>query len=176
MKIIRPCLISSVSHTFQARFPPSVIWPSHWSFLSAFLSSSAKVLNLHLCQAIHTRKTAIVSGVVAARKYHHFSETWNCWFPLLSSWKLKNVMLNTAYKIVSRLSPIILERNITEMKVPGRKNIVTAAMVIIDELSRWASLAMVVVAFEIWRLMSLSSCVERWKACDCQKVLSLHGR
>jgi hypothetical protein len=89
---------------------------------------------------------------------------------------LKNVILNTAYKIVSHLSPIILERNITEMKVPGRKNIVTAAMVIIDELSRWASLAMVVVAFEIWRLMSLSSCVERWKAFDCQKVLSLHGR
>jgi hypothetical protein len=58
------------------------------------------------------------------------------------------------------------------MNVPGRKNMVTAAMVIMDELSLWASLAIAEVDFEIWRLMSLSSWVERWKAYGCQLVLS----
>lgn len=52
----------------------------------------------------------------------------------------------------------------TEMNVPGRKNIVTAAIVIMEELSRCASLARVVVAWDIFMLKSLSTCVERWKA------------
>jgi hypothetical protein len=38
---------------------------------------------------------------------------------------------------------------LTETNVPGRKNIVTAAIVIIEELSRWATRAIAVVAFEI---------------------------
>jgi hypothetical protein len=49
----------------------------------------------------------------------------------------------------------------TEMKVPGRKNIVTAAIVIMDELSRCASLAIVAVSVAIWRFVSLSTWVER---------------
>ena len=49
----------------------------------------------------------------------------------------------------------------TETKVPGRKNIVTAAMVIIELLSFLASSASAVVALEISRLVSLSSCVDR---------------
>lgn len=52
----------------------------------------------------------------------------------------------------------------TEMKVPGRKNMVTAAIVIMDELSRCASLAIVAVSVAIWRFVSLSTWVERWKA------------
>lgn len=47
--------------------------------------------------------------------------------------------------------------DLTETNVPGKKNIVTAAIVIIEELSRWASLASAVVAFEICRLRPLSS-------------------
>jgi hypothetical protein len=52
----------------------------------------------------------------------------------------------------------------TEIKVPGRKNMVTAAIVIMDELSRCASLAIVAVSVAIWRFVSLSTWVERWKA------------
>jgi hypothetical protein len=50
---------------------------------------------------------------------------------------------------------------LTEMNVPGRKNIVTAAIIIIDELSRRASRARVGVALDIWKLRSLSTCAER---------------
>jgi hypothetical protein len=57
------------------------------------------------------------------------------------------------------------ELRYTEIKVPGKKNMVTAAIVIIDELSRWASRAIADVDFDIWRLISLSTCVERCNAC-----------
>jgi hypothetical protein len=57
------------------------------------------------------------------------------------------------------------ELRYTEIKVPGKKNMVTAAIVIIDELSRWASRAIADVEFDIWRLISLSICVERCNAC-----------
>jgi hypothetical protein len=76
----------------------------------------------------------MVSGIVAARKYHHFSETWNCWLPVLSSWKLKNVMLKTACELLV-MNCYDQQESLTEMNVPGRKNMVTAAMVIMDELS-----------------------------------------
>jgi hypothetical protein len=56
------------------------------------------------------------------------------------------------------------ESRYTEIKVPGKKNMVTAAIVIIDELSRWASRAIADVDFDIWRLISLSTCVERCNA------------
>jgi hypothetical protein len=56
---------------------------------------------------------------------------------------------------------MICRGGLTDIKVPGRKNMVTAAMVIMDELSLCASLAIAAVDFEIWKLRSLSTWVER---------------
>lgn len=129
------------------------------------------------CQTIHTINTASVVGMVAARKYHHRSETRNCRFPSGSGEILKKTMLKIAWATISKW--IAIDKNIvwrikvrienlvlTDMNVPGRKNIVTAAIVIMDELSRWASLAIAVVALEISTLSSLSTWVERWNAFD----------
>lgn len=52
---------------------------------------------------------------------------------------------------LSSISLWIIEKfnRLTETNVPGKKNIVTAASVIIDELSRWESFAIAAVACEI---------------------------
>ena len=69
-------------------------------------------------------------------------------------------MLKTACKLLE-MDCYNLQRSPTEINVPGRKNMVTAAIVIVDELSLWASLVIAVVAFEIRRLTLLSAWVER---------------
>ena len=69
-RISRPTFFSSLV----------MLVPSRCARISCSMNLRARCF----CQTIHTTNTRIVSGMVAARKYHHRSETWNCCCPVLS--------------------------------------------------------------------------------------------
>ena len=75
-----------------------------------------------------------VRGMVAAKKYHHSGRTRSTVLPFSSVAVSKKVIPNIAY---THSVSIVDDgkRVLTETKVPGRKSMVIAAMVIIDELS-----------------------------------------
>ena len=101
----------------------------------------------------------MVNGIVIVGKYHHCGDTVNVDLPLLSVAVLKKTMLKIAWEAISQnLFPLRKILHLTEMKVPGRKTIVTAAMVIIDELSRFASQEILEVSSAICRFVRLSTC------------------
>ena len=114
-----------------------------------------------LCHQIQKAKIMAVKGTVAARKYHHSGRTWSTVLPFSLIALSKKVILNIAYTnsvnmVDEQSSKQLGERVLTETNVPGRKSMVIAAMVIIDELSFFASSAIRFDVFAISMLVRLS--------------------
>ena len=114
-----------------------------------------------LCHQIQKAKIMAVKGMVAARKYHHSGRTRSTVLPFSSVAVSKKVIPNIAYThsvnmVDEQSSKQFGERVLTETNVPGRKSMVIAAMVIIDELSLFASSAIRFDVFAISMLVRLS--------------------
>jgi hypothetical protein len=58
-----------------------------------------------------------------------------------------------------------LGKDLTEIKVPGKMDMVSTAMVIIEELSRSVCCATLAVRPAILVFVRFSNCIARWKSC-----------
>jgi hypothetical protein len=142
-------MITAYTCGVHAHYSSSVQARSLSSFRSLLLST--------LNQKYHMMNTNNVSGNVATTKIHHFPLTENFASPLLKKFIPKMAYIETLRFLQKVLDGIAL----TETNVPGRNTMVRAAIVFMEELSFFVSVAMFFDSCAIRALTLLSLCEAR---------------